>query len=175
MINLDDAESLLAKLPGSAFLRAFGLLRLSANELKLLTANYSAPRATVTAKEMAKLVGYRGFGAANLHYGKLGRRVADALGVNLEYPILALVTMAWPHGECEWTLRPQEREALEQLGLVSVPEPQKDADEEQGLREGKLVRTVTNAYERKGRAAALPRALRRNVLHLQLFVRCGLR
>jgi hypothetical protein len=48
----------------------------------------------VTAKETAKSVGYRGFGAANLHYGKLGRRVADALGVNLEYPILALVTIA---------------------------------------------------------------------------------
>ncbi len=104
---------------------------------------------------MAGLVGYKSFGAANIHYGKLGRRVADSLGVGLKYPILALITMDWPKVECEWTLRPQLSAALEQLGLVHAPKPQLAPDEQRWLREGKLVRTVTNAYERNARARQL--------------------
>ncbi|ADI14629.1 HNH endonuclease [Truepera radiovictrix] len=159
MLNFDDAEAHLEARPAADVFRALSQLRLTENDLKLLRAHYAAPRMTVTAKEMARRTGYKHFGAANLHYGKLGRRLADALGLALEYPVQSLVTMAWPTGECAWTLRPQVQEALEQLGLVAAAEPQQDPEEEQWLREGKLVRTLTNAYERN------PEARRRCLEH----------
>ena len=149
-----EADEYLEALPNSEYLRALRELRLSENDLRMLRANYSAPHSTVTAKQMAELVGYKSFGASNIHYGKLGRRVASSLGVSLEYPILSLVTMDWPSGE--WTLRVQVAEALEHLGLVKL-DNQTDltSDEQRWLREGKVSRIVTNTYERNPTARRL--------------------
>ena len=149
MLSSVEANEHLGALPTSDYFRALRELRLSENDLRMLRANYSAPHSTVTAKQMAELLGYKSFGASNIHYGKLGRRVASSLGVNLKYPVLSLITMGWPNSECEWTLRPQVSEALERLGLADINE-QTDltSDEQRWLREGKVSRIITNAHER---------------------------
>ncbi len=156
MLSFEEAEAYLRELPTSKYMHTLRELHLSENALKMLRANYAAPNSTLTAKQMASRVGYKNFGAANIHYGKLGRRVANALGVSLESPILSLITMDWPTGECEWTLRVQLSETLEQLGIVNLDNKTNPAHAEQDwLREGKVSQTVANVYERNATARRL--------------------
>lgn len=156
MLSFEEAEDYLSALPTSEYVRVLSELKLSENDLRMLRANYAAPNSTLTAKQMASLVGYKRFGASNIHYGKLGRRVADALGIRLEYLILSLIIMDWPNGECEWTLRVQLSEALERLELADFDNTTNLAqNEERWLREGKVSRVVVNAYERNATARRL--------------------
>lgn len=48
--------------------------------LAMLKAQYVAPKHTITATQLAESVKYENYNAANLHYGTLGREIAEILG-----------------------------------------------------------------------------------------------
>jgi hypothetical protein len=78
------------------------------------------------------------FHPANLHYGKLGQLVAEALGYDdIHIGISTLVRMVRPryvaNGEWLWIMRPQVAMALEQLEWVEQePEYLRHALHEEG-------------------------------------------
>jgi hypothetical protein len=88
----------------------------------MLTAHYHAPGRTVTARSLATSVGYGHYGAANLQYGTLGRKICEILGLHLEYHVLVIVEFVASErvrdSELLWVMRPEVAEALEALQWV---------------------------------------------------------
>ena len=58
---------------------------LSDNQLKMLQYHYKAPNRTVTFRQLAAEVNFQDHGGVNLHYGKLGKALGEA--INFEFPI----------------------------------------------------------------------------------------
>ena len=109
--------------------RAFRTIypKLHPNYLAMLKAHYSAPEHTVTMSELAEAVGYSGHRPANLHYGKLGRMIAEELNYRKErlrgqsnfIDALAIEDPSWNRiEEWPWIMRPEVVKALEELGWV---------------------------------------------------------
>ncbi len=85
----------------------------------MLIGHAVAPGATLSMGALAALGGGIGHRFANLHYGRIGRMVADQLaiaGFSQQTQVLA-TAHAWSNrvGHWQWTMRPQLREALWQL------------------------------------------------------------
>lgn len=107
----------------SDFVKAFrALMPLKEYQIKMLRANYKA--GWITADQMAVRCGWHDKGGANLHYGKLARRVAEQLGIPAEYTdgeyvlVGVLVNFDLRNGKWFWALIPQVEKALEQLKIV---------------------------------------------------------
>lgn len=107
---------------------------------KMLSAHFRAPDYLITATQLADAAGYAGYEGANLHYGKLGKRLAEE--IDFSPPTRPDGTEIWtcaiarprdldpehPHtsmlesllrnmntGHFEWQLRPQVVQALTAL------------------------------------------------------------
>jgi len=134
------------------YVRAFRCLIIAPHHWRMLQAHYHAPDRTLTATQMAKAVGYPSFGSANLHYGKLGRIIGEALGwTPLPDPIVGvLAEFEKPKREWNWIMRSTVALALEQLGWVQDEQPTipEEVDMTTPLYEGAVRRIVINAYER---------------------------
>ena len=102
------------------YVTALRRVTIAPHHLRMLQAHYHAPERTLTATQMAKAVGYNGFGVANLHYGKLGRIIGDALGwTPLPTTFVGVLSeFEKPEREWHWIMRPAVATALEQLGWV---------------------------------------------------------
>lgn len=141
---------------------AFRSLDLSETHRDMLKVHYEAPEHTITATQMARAVGYSKYGAANMHYGRLGRLVAENLDFDpLNEHLGTLVTFEKRNGEWHWIMRYQVSRALESLGWVGVSESAlpEEIPEDAPISEGARHRVYVNAYERS------PRARRRCVEH----------
>jgi hypothetical protein len=88
----------------------------------MLEAHYRAPARTVTARSLAKSVGYSNYNAVNLQYGTLARQMCDILGQRLRYHVLILAEFVVPETgldrELLWIMRPELAQALEELRWV---------------------------------------------------------
>lgn len=88
----------------------------------MLQAHAAAGDAGLTATELAEVAGYRNFNTANLHYGKAGRLMAEAMDVTapesrlrddlVQTGILAHGGTPRADGEFVWVMHPELREAL---------------------------------------------------------------
>lgn len=90
--------------------------------ISLLQAHFEAPGHTLTARQLARAVGYPNYNSVNLQYGTLARRVASRLGV-VEPPngFWLFVLVDWaniddPSGETLFVLRIPVVEGLKCLG-----------------------------------------------------------
>jgi putative restriction endonuclease len=149
---MTNPEVLLAldALQAADFVSALTELNLHKHDLEMLQTHYHAPERTISASQMARALGFKTFGGANLQYGNLAKRVGEKLGFEPETSLFVLATFDWPAGECEWIMRQQVAEALETLGWVAGfgcgwPE---EVSGEDCLREGAVFRVSVNAYER---------------------------
>ncbi len=148
---MDDpfAAAELAALTAADYVAALQAIQLHQRDREMLITNYHAPGRTITAKQMARALGFGSYGAANLHYGGLAKRVGDEVGIHPAHAELwILTTMSWPDGECEWTLRPPVVAALESLGWVAGYGPALPEEVDGELLEGAVIRVLVNAYER---------------------------
>ncbi len=88
----------------------------------MLEVHYRAPGRRLTARQLAEKVGYASFGAVNLQYGTLARKICDILGLRLEYHVLVLAKFVTPrtglNREVLWVMRPELARALEELRWV---------------------------------------------------------
>lgn len=102
------------------YAEAFSAISLGAHEEAMLKAHRNAPDRKLTAPDLAKAAGWDGAGPANIHYGNLGRKVAEYLGLNLtdkdDRPWTE--ALAEYHEETsEWHLYKEAAEALDRLNL----------------------------------------------------------
>ena len=110
--------------PAGAYKAALSLLEatMPPRHRLLLVAHYRAPKRMITARDLAAEVGYASFGATNLQYGTLCRRICEILGLRLEYHVLVLNEFVKPSpeegSELLWRMRPEVARALEELGWV---------------------------------------------------------
>jgi hypothetical protein len=124
--------------------RAFGHLLpdMPDSYIAMLRAHLTAPDHLISATKLAEAAGYAGYEGANLHYGKLGQRVADEIGFDpprredgteiwtcaiardtslyTEYPDTSMLEALSRNMETlhyEWQMRPQVVQALRSLGF----------------------------------------------------------
>jgi len=132
---------------------AFNDLKITPHYMQMLLANYHASNRTLTASMMAKVMGYDSYGAANLHYGTLGRLIGEKLGWHPlpEFKVNVLVDFEKEDKEWLWIMKPAVAEAIKLLGwdedASTIPE-----EIDKPIFEGALKRIPINAYERSTRA-----------------------
>jgi len=157
MVHARFAEMIrTSKYKSDDYVAALRRIAITPHHMRMLQAHYHAPGRTLTATQMSKALGYPTYAAANLHYGKLGRLVAEQIGWRplSEHTVFVLVTFEKPGREWHWIMRPEVAGALEQLGWVEgdhseIPE---EVDMTAPLYEGAVKRIAVNAYERSSAA-----------------------
>lgn len=141
--------------------------RISESQFRLLQEQYQAPNRTVTATQLADLLGIEsGRGAINLMYGRLGRLFCEATGFEPSQREIGTHRWwsVWSSGYEErnpyrffWKMHSEVAETLEILGWVT---PERDipitfpdeVDEAKVFREGAVCKVSVNAYERNPEA-----------------------
>lgn len=95
----------------------------------MLRAHANAADRTLTATELAQAAGYESYEAANAHYGRLGRQVAEFLdvvppidrqrGESVWTRVLAYdADEEGAHGHLQWIMHPEVAEALRALNMA---------------------------------------------------------
>lgn len=93
----------------------------------MLVKHYRAPEHTVTASQLAEMVGYPNWRTVNLQYGLFAQKLADRLGWVLPPDAQSSYAVAWfekSEGDEEhwqWHMHPELAEALVALRWVSPP------------------------------------------------------
>lgn len=82
---------------------------------KMVRIHYESPNYEITAKQLAKKLGYQHHSGANLHYGRFAKYFCDIFQVYPDEYLSALVNFERINGEWHWFLRPTFVEALERL------------------------------------------------------------
>ena len=134
--------------------------RMNPKHYEMLQAQYAAPNRTVTAPQLAKAIGYSSFSPVNLHYGRLGRLLAEALGKSPKpyygtiYWFLVLSLGSPSKSGYLWTMRPALAAALEEMGIVKNVESRlpEEIDVAEVFVEGAARQITVNAYERNPEA-----------------------
>jgi 5-methylcytosine-specific restriction enzyme A len=133
--------------------------------IELLNMLYDAPSCKATAPQLAQMLGYSDFPPVNALIGKLGKRIAKHLGIDL--PKRENNSPGWwkvlVHGETRpegftWSLRNELFDALVDLGLLQDSDPKlypEVVSPATNLSEGKKKQVFVNAVERNGVARTL--------------------
>lgn len=105
------------------YISAFRMIEklMTEKQRKMLIENYKSYCHVTTATELALLVGYKDFSAANSQYSRLGSMVSNALDLG-SLGVVTLVLMVPPLenviSEWLWVMRANVAEALERLDWV---------------------------------------------------------
>jgi 5-methylcytosine-specific restriction enzyme A len=130
------------------------------NVLKIL---YSCPNSSATAKELAELLNFKSFHAANLNIGEIGKKIVSFLNIQIdnyyngkeERPAYFKVIGDYSE-EYGWEMNTNLQNALEELSIVSIDEKYFDEiSYNEGIKlfkEGKVKQIFTNIYERNPKA-----------------------
>lgn len=126
LIEVND-EDILDPLPSiDEYVRGFRVIesKMPDSHRDLLVEHYRAPGLTITATNLAKAVGYKNFRGVNLQYGKLGKRLREALrydGGGQDSYILSYFIPPGVRGNTDWLfiMHGEVASALEILGWVN--------------------------------------------------------
>jgi hypothetical protein len=123
-------ESMNFHVPSEAeYAIALGIADLHKAQRDMLRAHARADEQLMTASELARSGGYSDFSTANLHYGKAGRLLADAMSIRVpqsgsrETDFPTGVIALWipekntPGLEGRWKMHPELRSAIVELPL----------------------------------------------------------
>ena len=117
------------------YVRVFQRIGFTGKQLEILRVHLAAPDQTITARQLARALGYSSFSAANLQYGKLAGKICSEMGVSPGTNLAVLVEFyKSPDSEYKLYLRPAVVKALKELGIggkgrISVPKGDKAARE----------------------------------------------
>jgi predicted HNH restriction endonuclease len=140
----------------------------SAKQIEILQTLYYFPDSSATAKELAKALNYASYQAANRQIGRIGKLISQKTGVipptyndrNRERPAYFSLVGEY-YTDTGWEMWDQIQQALENLKLVSVDTDESierlpteifQFDENQLLKEGKVIQVFANRYERNQKA-----------------------
>lgn len=142
----------------SDYCEALQKVNVSEIEKRMLEAHYQAPQQSLTAFQLAKMLGYSHHGPANNIYGRLGKKIGKQLKWTparyAELGVTHLALFKKPDDNWRWIMRPQLASALEKLGWVSPSAaalPEEVADNTIFF-EGAVRSITVNAYERNSQA-----------------------
>lgn len=138
------------------FIKALTQAELSEPQMDMLKYNYYAPGHNITATELSNKMNFANYNAANLHYGTLGRKICERLGLK-KFPdqtVGILVNFDKPLDEWHWIMKPELVKALEDLGWVErsnvyLPE---ELNPNEKYTEGLAYKVYVNKYERNYQA-----------------------
>lgn len=102
------------------YVEALGVTKLSKARRLMLVAHRRAEDRKMTATELAEAAGWKTHTSANTHYGKLGREVAEHLGLKIE----GEGNLAWAHAlakydeaTSQWQMHEEVAEAMDRLNI----------------------------------------------------------
>ncbi len=103
------------------YFNALQFLKLAPHEHAMLKAHRNAPNRKLTAPQISKAAGWEGAGPANIHYGYLGRRLAEYLELDLrdgddKYWTQAIAS--YESGQSEWQMHEELAIALDKLNIT---------------------------------------------------------
>lgn len=142
----------------SEYLKALKKIVVTELQKRMLEAHYRAPGRTVTAPQIAQLLGYSHYAIANKRYGNLGKKIGNELRWippnDPELGVAHLATFEKTDNHWHWIMRPQLASALEKLGWVNpstspIPE---EISKSQVFVEGAVQNICVNSYERNPHA-----------------------
>jgi len=98
---------------------------ISDGQRKMLLGHYYAPDMALSVKRLAEIAGYKGHRSGSLHYGKLARKLSEAMGVDPPTQDLISIIAEWHgnqkdnNGHGQWVLYEEVAKALEELGWIT--------------------------------------------------------
>ena len=111
-----DALQQIDMLTSANYVSALKQVRPTEQQLEMLRVHLAAPDQTITARHLARALGFANWNAANLHYGKFAGKLCNELGVSPSTNLSVLVEFFKAPGfEYELRLRPAVIEALKEL------------------------------------------------------------
>ena len=103
------------------YAEALNGLKLGDHERAMLSAHYNAADRSMTATELANSSGWNSYSSANSHYGKLGKRIAEHVGLKLDGGNDEAWTNALAEYDSEthqWTMHDEVAMALKRLNMI---------------------------------------------------------
>ena len=98
------------------YLEVLNTQELSKHEAVMLSAHRAAEGRRMTAQQLADVAGWKRYSSANLHYGKLGKRIVEQLGLEVEEDSSHAYTRAigeYDDASSEWVMHEELAEAME--------------------------------------------------------------
>lgn len=133
------------------YLRALTAVNPSEQQREMLQIHLSAPGKSLTARQLAKAIGFSNWNAANLQYGTFAGKLRKELQVEPEQNLHVIATfLKQPNEEWQWQLRPNFVAALIEFGIDAYPSTNalEELDANEDLVEGTAFTVKVNAYER---------------------------
>jgi predicted HNH restriction endonuclease len=146
-----DAFEKIEHLKARDFVDAFQRVKPGERELEMLRIHLAAPEQTITARHLARALGYTRWTAANLQYGKFAGKICEVMNVRPKIKLLVLVILLKaPGSEYMLRLRPAVVEALKQLGIEKHSSWlfQEEFGLDEPLVEGSAFTVQVSAFER---------------------------
>lgn len=138
------------------YVAGFRAVAVSEVTLAILQVQYGSPERACRASRIACLAGLKHHGTVNAAYGRLGKRLAHAMGIERNHAgWWTVLSSGRSLGQGRWTWRmyPEVAKALELLGWVEVGTPiAEEVDTPELYVEGAAVNVPVNAFERNARA-----------------------
>lgn len=102
------------------YVEALSVINPTAGKRRMLLAHREADDLRMTAKELSDAAGWKSHSSANLHYGTLGKAVADQVDLKLtgsDKKAQTAALAAYHDDSSEWEMYPEVAEALDRLNL----------------------------------------------------------
>jgi len=146
-----DAIEQIESFTSADYVGAFKRAKPSESQMEMLRVHLAAPDHTITARHLARALGFANWNAANLHYGKFAGKLCNELNVTPTTNLSVLTEFfKAPGSEYELRLRPSVIEALKELGIEGFGNwsPQEELGIEEPLVEGASFTVQVSAFER---------------------------
>lgn len=146
-----DAYDRIDALTQSEYLQALDAIKPSEQQLEMLRIHLSAPGRSLTARQLAKAIGFSNWNAANLQYGTFAGKLCKELRVEPEQNLHVIATfLKQANEEWQWQLRPNLVAALVEFGIDahSSTNALEEFNINEDLVEGTAFTVKVNAYER---------------------------
>ena len=91
---------------------------LSKHEHVMLTAHRAAEGRRLTAQQLADVAGWKRYSSANLHYGRLGKRITEQLGLDIREDSSHAYTHAigeYDEATSEWVMHEELAQAMDEM------------------------------------------------------------
>lgn len=147
----DDAIRQIESLTSREYVDALRRSEPTERQWEMLRIHCAAPGQAITARHLARAIGFKDWNGINLHYGKFAGKLCKDLGVSPSVNLSVLVEFfAGPGEECELCLRPAVVEALKEFGISGRDtwQLQEEFSSEESLVEGASFTVRVNAFER---------------------------
>lgn len=146
-----DAIEQIESLTPADYVDALKRVKPTESQLEMLRVHLAAPGRTITARHLARALGFESWRVVNLHYGKFAGKLCKELNVSPTTNLAVLVEfLKAPGSECELCFRPSVIEALNELEIEGRCTWlfQEELDIEKPLVEGASFTVQVSAFER---------------------------